>query len=125
MSGQPPRWNVALTYAITARRWDDLEEVGSPDLGLIGYEIGHRFPGGLPGLRTEIDQRLRAGDAWPYRVPDDLRAGLGAAQWLAALSELRRRLQVGPQPERPVLSDRKPDADEQRLLREVPPHHGR
>lgn len=125
MSADQPRWNAALAYAITGRRWEDLAEAGKPELALVAYEIRHRFPGGSPALQAEITNRRKAGEPWPYEVPAELRAGLGAAQWLAALAELRKRLAVGPQPDRPVLSNREPDTDEQRLLREVPPHHGR
>ena len=124
MPDQPARWNTALAYAITGRRWDDLDESGAPELQRVAEEIGHRFPGGISGLRPEILAHLRAGEPWPYPVPADLRVGLGAAQWLAAVTRLRELLAVGPQPDRPLLSDRRPDADEERLLREVPPHHG-
>lgn len=124
MPDQPARWNAALAYAITGRRWDELAESGKPELEEVAYEIGRHYPGGVEGLRTEIIARLQRGEPWPYEVPADLRAELGAAQWWAALTQLRQRLAVGPQPDRPMLSDRKPDADEQRLLRDVPPHHG-
>lgn len=124
MTGQATRWNAALAYAITGRRWDDLAETGAPDLDQVGYEIGRRFPGGIDGLQHEISARRQRGEPWPYDLPPELGAGLGAAQWLAALARLRQQLEIGPQPDRPVLSDRRPDADEQRLLREVPPHHG-
>ena len=124
MSDQPVRWNVALVYAITGERWDDLAESGKPELVQLADEIGRRFSGGVEALQARIIARVQQGESWPYEVPDDLRAGLGAAQWWAALTQLRERLAVGPQPDRPVLSDRRPDADEQRLLRDVPPHHG-
>ncbi|GAB3922357.1 hypothetical protein GCM10011575_14020 [Microlunatus endophyticus] len=124
MSDQPARWNAALAYAITGQRWDDLAESGKPELVQLADEIRRRYPGGVEALQARIIGRVQQDEPWPYEVPDDLRAGLGAAQWWAALSQLRRRLAVGPQPDRPVLSDRKPDADEQRLLRDVPPHHG-
>lgn len=125
MCADQPRWNAALAYAISGRRWDDLAEAGTPDLALVADRIRQRFPGGPSALQAEITSRRQAGEPWPYDLPADLRAGLGAAQWLAAVAELRQRLAVGPQPDRPVLSNRRPDADEQRLLRDVPPHHGR
>ena len=124
MPDQPVRWNAALAYAITGQRWDDLDESGTPELSTVAREIGHRSPGGIVGLRQQVAAVLQDGRRWPYELPADLREGLGAAQWLAALAGLRELLSVGPQPDRPVLSDRKPDADEQRLLRDVPPHHG-
>jgi hypothetical protein len=124
MPDQPAHWNAALAYAITGRRWDDLDESGAPELQRVADEIDHRIPDGRSGLQREIFARLQAGQQWPYDVPSDLRARLGAAQWLAAVSRLRDLLAVGPQPDRPLVSDRRPDADEERLLREVPPHHG-
>jgi hypothetical protein len=120
-----PRWNAALTYAITGQRWEDLTESDGPDLDLLVVQIGRRYPGGIDTLRDAAAARRRAGEPWPYEVPAELAEGLGAAQWLAALAGLRKRLELGPQPARPVLSDRQPDADELRLLRDVPPHHGR
>jgi len=124
MPDQPVRWNAALAYAITGQRWDDLDETGMPELATVADEIGRRFAGGIAGLRHQIAATVQEGGRWPYELPAGLREGLGAAQWLAALAGVRELLSVGPQPDRPVLSDREPDADEQRLLRDVPPHHG-
>jgi hypothetical protein len=123
MSDRPPPWNASLAYAITGQQWV-LPESGRPDPELIASEIEHRIPGGSSAVQSMIMERRETGEVWPYQIPAELRTELGAAQWLAALSDLARRLGVGPQPERPVLSDRRPDADEERLLREVPPHHG-
>lgn len=124
MPDQPVRWNAALAYAITGQRWDEVTESGKPELEQVADEIDRRYPGGISELRRQIIARVQRRQPWPYEVPADLRAELGAAQWWAALTALRQRLAVGPQPDRPVLSNRKPDADEERLLRDVPPHHG-
>ena len=116
-------WHRALVYAITGRALDGLGNQRVPDLAAVTAAIAERCRGGLPGLREEIRQRRAVGEPWPYPVPAELRQGLGAAQWIAALTALRQRLDLDAV-ERPVLSDRPPDADERRLLNEVPPHHG-
>ncbi len=116
-------WHPALAYAITGVRMDDLGRQSHPDLAALAAEITERMAD-VDQLRARIRERQVAGQPWPYPVPDDLRAGLGAAQWLAALTGLRRLLKLDPAPTRPVLSDRAPDAAERRLLDDVPPHHG-
>ena len=78
-----------------------------------------------------IAARRAEGETWPIAVPSKLMAGLSAAQFTAALTELltelRRYLPVGSgfgPTVRPMLSSRAPDAAERRLLEDVPPHHG-
>lgn len=115
-------WHAALIFAITGERTADADLQQRPELAAVGAELADRS-GGLPQLRADIGARRAAGEPWPYPIPDDLRQGLGAAQLLAAVAELRRRLQLD-EPEHPVLSDRPPDAEERRLLADVPPHHG-
>ncbi|QDP98028.1 hypothetical protein FOE78_20895 [Microlunatus elymi] len=117
------RWHEALAYAITGQRLDGLGTQPTPDLQVVAAAIADRSDGGPDGLRELIRQRRAAGEPWPYPVPAELRQGIGAAQWIAALNALRQRLDLD-NPERPVLSDRAPDADERRLLADVPPHHG-
>lgn len=129
-------WHAAVVYALVGEVTDDdgldptrspggsapTDAAGSPDPSAITATLTAR-PGGLERLRAEIAARRRAGQSWPYPIPAELRDGLGAAQLLAVVAELRRTLDLDP-PVRPVLSDRPPDADERRLLADVPPHHG-
>lgn len=128
-------WHRALAYAITGTRLDD-PEVGDldhsadgagdrsrPDLPALAALITERA-GGPDRLREQIDARRLSGGPWPYPLPDDLRQGLGAAQLLAALTELRGILGVDRLASRPVIADRALNADERRLLGDVPPHHG-
>jgi hypothetical protein len=117
-------WQEALAYAVTGIRWADLDRRAAPDLEDVADTIASRHPGGLPALREEIRARRSAGEEWPHPLPVELLRKFGAAQWLAALTQLRRRLQLDPTPQRPVVSGRAPDAEERRLLAEVPPHHG-
>lgn len=117
-------WHRALVYAVLGQAGDELGRQQQPDLAEVEAEILARVPQERAGLRNLVRDRRAAGAAWPFPVPDELRRDLGAAQWVAALAELRRRLDVETAVVRPVAGDRPPDADELRLLREVPPHHG-
>lgn len=118
------RWHIALALAIAGRRWDDLGRQDAPDPEHLAEQIADRFEGGVDGLRAMIINRRATGLDWPFPVPEDLRAGLGAAQWLAALSAVRHRLGLDRPASTPVLADRPLDAAERRLLADVPPHHG-
>lgn len=116
-------WHTALAFALTGQRWEGLDGPAVPDPDRLARQVSDRFDGGTDGLRAMITARRGSGKPWPFTVPDDLRAGLGAAQWLAALAAVRDRLGLDRRPSR-VPTDQLPDADERRLLREVPPHHG-
>ena len=95
-------WHQALVFAVTGERRPDLGEQGEPDLDVVMDALGDRPRGAHP-------------------VPADLTRGIGPAQLAAVLSDLRARLAAsGVQP---VLAERTPDADERRLLADVPPHH--
>jgi len=61
---------------------------------------------------------------WPYPLPPHSLDSVGAAQWYAALTEVRAALgldarRMAPS-KRTVLTQ-----DERRLMAELPPHHGR
>lgn len=101
-------WHQALAYAVTGRRLDDLGHQASPDPSALAAILRER------GLTTGPDSSP---------VPADLMRGLGPAQFLAALSQLRFALTPAPATA-PVLADRPLTADERRLLTDVPPHHG-
>ena len=77
--------------------------------------------------RAAIQSHARAviagGGVWPHTVPDELRLRLGGARLLAAVQRAQADLglfgqQVPPAAPRPL------NADERRLLQDVPPHHG-
>jgi hypothetical protein len=95
-------WHQALVFAVTGERRPELGLQDAPDLDAVVEAVGGRPTGA-------------------YAVPADLREGIGPAQLAALLTELRSRLGRGS---RPVLADRAPDADERRLLADMPPHHG-
>jgi hypothetical protein len=117
-------WHRALAYAVTGRRLDGLGEQASPEVSVLRAELDRQLGPGVLAARAR--ERLAAGQRWPDAVPGDLMTGLGHAQFAAALTELRRLLDV----DRPVVPRASSEdgstrsADLRRLLDEVPPHHG-
>ena len=97
------KWHQALAYAVTGERFPQLGEQDQPDLDALADWLAGR-------VREVV-----------VPLPSDLIAGLGPAQFHAALAELRRRLQ--PPPAAPVLASRPLTTEERRLLADVPPHH--
>lgn len=95
----------------TAQQWSASQLID--DLAMLGWTRDE--------IATNRDTFVRA---WPHRVPEPLMEGLGAAQFLAALSEVRSRLGLdGLAP--PTVPFRSAlTADERRLLHDKPPHHG-
>ncbi len=115
-------WHRALTWAICGEDRTDLGLQDRPDLDRLTRELSEQA-----GLRSLVRARQARKQPWPFPVPTDLMAGLGPAQFAAAVTGLRDRLdlerpEAGAAP--PVLSSRALDADERRLLQDVPPHHG-
>lgn len=106
---EPPAWHQALAYALTGRRYPELGRQERPDLEQVADFLRPRLPD-RPGP--------------PHPVPADLGAGLGPAQLAAAVVELRRRLGLNQPLQRAAVTDRPLTPEEQRLLREVPPHYG-
>lgn len=78
--------------------------------------------------RARIGDHARAVVAaelpWPHPVPGRLRPASGAAQFLALLGAVRAELGLLTLEQRPPSTRTRLTPDEQRLLREVPPHHG-
>jgi hypothetical protein len=125
-------WHQALSYALTGERRDETADQTSPDLELLAHQLAAEP--GSEALSAHATERLDQGEPWPHPVPPDLMAGLGYAQFAAALSELVRSLGLRPSTVPAVrnpTSERAesetaapPSADLRRLLDEVPPHHG-
>lgn len=108
-----PHWHQALAYALLGERLSQLGQQPRPDLTVLVAE--------LP--REEVLAQATSGEPWPHRVPADLMEGIGPAQFAAVLQQLRTEL-VPTTPAKPGRRSARPDAAEQRLLRDVPPHHG-
>jgi len=109
---EPPAWHQALAHAVTGERYPELGRQERPDLGRLADFLRARLADAVPAGTT-------------HQVPSDLREGLGAAQLWAALAELRVLLGLDRVAVRTAVTrSGPPTADDQRLLREVPPHHG-
>jgi len=118
--GGPGAWHRALVYAVTGQRRSDLGVQPAPDLAELQRLL-------RPDELAESVRALRdSGRPWPYPVPADLMAGLGYAQFAAALAQLQSVLGLAAvRPGRAATSrTRALSAGERRLLDEVPPHHG-
>ncbi len=113
---RPPSWHQALVYVLTGRRHPELGRQEQPDLPVLEAFLRDR----------RSDDPSAFGP--PHQLPPDLAEGIGAAQLWAAVTALRALLAPAADREAaspvPVVSNRPLSADEQRLLREVPPHHG-
>jgi hypothetical protein len=110
-------WHQALAYAICGQRLSELGQQDELDLDELVRILSRDAD---LGSRVQVDRRR--GD-WPHPVPNDLMAGLGWAQFSAALSALITRLDLAPDIAGRGPSSEPPDADERRLLDDVPPHH--
>ena len=108
-------WHQALAYAVTGRHFPDLGLQERADLAVLAADLRKRAAAGEVQL---------LGDSSTSAVPADLRAGLGAAQFAAALAGLRAALDLEPTPHAVPSPGRPLTADERRLLADVPPHHG-
>lgn len=120
------RWHQALVLAVTGQHEPDLDRQGSPDPDALARELLARD--GAVALRRHRQAVLDSGRTWPHPVPAELMAGLGYAQFTAALTLLVQQLGLedrgavgrtsaaaAPGPIEPAL---------RRLLDDVPPHHG-
>ena len=117
-SGSDPAWHQALAYAVTGRRLEQLGRQSRPDLPWLTDYLSRLISGTAAEAST-------TGPPPDGRVPADLMTGIGAAQFGAALRELRRGLDAaGPPREQPVTADRPWSAEELRLMADRPPHHG-
>jgi hypothetical protein len=112
-----PAWHQALAYAVTGQCLPDLGRQRQPDVPTLAAELEQR------AASRDIDLSWSAADS-DFVVPPDLMEGIGAAQFWAALGELRRALRVAPPGSAAAVSpDRPLTPEESRLLVERPPHH--
>jgi len=115
-----PRWHQALGFALTGERHPQWPEPRRLDVDSVLAALG-----GIDEVREHAEQVIGAHQPWPHRVPEDLRTGLGMAQWSALMILLETRVH----PARgtgapPVPPSRALTPAEVRLMRDVPPHHG-
>jgi len=114
-----------LVYVLTGVRWPATGE--SPGVVEISGLASQMAADGWPAERVAAHARdtLAAGGVWPHPVAADLLADVGAARFQAALTDLRRHLGVWTLTTRPPSHRTVLNADERRLVAEVPPHHVR
>ena len=110
-----PAWHQALAFAVTGRRVAGLGRQLQPDVAALARQL-------------ELSAADDPSWTWStepadYRVPAELMAGIGAAQFWAALADLRRILGITDLGGSAVTTDRPQNQDETRLLAERPPHH--
>ena len=116
------RWHRAIGFALTGIDLD-LAPQATPDLDALVTQLAER--GWDADRMIRHAHQAAASELWPHPIPDALRAGLGAAQLHAAIRLARvcyglEVLAVLPPSRRTSL-----DANERRLLADVPPHFGR
>lgn len=115
-SSDVAHWHQALAFAILGRRLPELSQQDQPDVAALARKLSadHQLSVSVKSLRGK--------GTWPVAVPSDLMVGLGSAQFLAALAALVQALGLDGHGTRLAI-DRPANADERRLLDEVPPHH--
>lgn len=122
MSEAVPRWHTAIGYALVGQELS-LAEPTQPDPARLVAELADAG-WGAERIHAHAKAAAEAEQPWPHPVPAGLRQGCGAAQLSAALGRTRALLDVVALDKRGPSARTTLDADEQRLLREVPPHHG-
>lgn len=114
-------WHVALAYALVGVHLE-LPGRGTPDASALLNQLAD-LGWDADRIRGHARDLTAAEQLWPHQVPDDLRTGLGAAQLHAAFAEARERLGLGATVGVPRSARVALNADERRLLADVPPHH--
>lgn len=113
-------WHRALAFALTGAELD-LDAQTAPDIADLVADLAKL---GWDADAVGAHAREAAGSGpWPHPIPDTLRSGLGAAQLYAALTEARARLGLEVLTVLPPSRRTRLDADERRLLADVPPHY--
>ena len=114
---RPLPWHPALAAALVGERLDlgtqDRPDVPAliADLATLGWDA------------PRIAATARDASPWPFPMSDADRAALGVAQFHAALRDARRLLGLEFLTERPRSRRTELNADERRLLGDVPPHY--
>ena len=110
-----PAWHQALAYAVTGRRVDGLGHQRQPDVAALAEQ--------LQQMAADDASWTWASELADHQVPLELLEGIGAAQFWAALADLRRRLGIADLGGSAITTDRGLSPDETRLSAERPPHY--
>ncbi len=117
-----PAWHAALGFALTGEE-RDLPSSELPDVDVLLAALAAQG-WTAERLASHARETVAAERPWPHAVPPELRAGCGPAQFHAALNRARAALDLVVLETRAPSTRQRLNADEQRLMREVPPHHG-
>ncbi len=117
-----PRWQAAIGFALTGERFDFPEGAMPDPVGLIAALDDRGWT--RARLATHAREEVAAERTWPHPIPDDLRQDCSASQLYAALLQARRLVDLDALIKRGPAPDRALNADERRLMNDVPPHHG-
>lgn len=114
-------WQAVVAYALTGERLavtratDFDAALLARDLVALGWERAR-----VESLAEAAQER---GEPYPCPVPSELRPGIGAAQLAAVVRQARLALGLIGADAGSVSTRTDLDADERRLLAEVPPHY--
>lgn len=116
------RWQSALAFALTQQELP-LPASAAPDPAGVVDALAQA---GWSAERITEHARevLAAEQPWPHPIPAALREGCGPAQLQAALVRVRALLDLETVAKRPPAAPRPLNADERRLMADVPPHWG-
>ncbi len=114
----PAPWHTVLALALVGERFD-LGLQDRPDVARLLADLDSRGFG-----RRRVEQIARGTSPWPFPLLPADREGLGGAQFFAALREARRALGLETLTVHAPSRRRELNADERRLLADVPPHWG-
>ncbi len=113
-------WHEALAWALTGQRFD--LKADAPDtVELLAQLAGLGWP--TERIRRHAGEIIENGGHWPHPIPAELRQGLGAAQLAANIALARKECQLEALVMLPPSPRTELDADERRLMAEVPPHY--
>lgn len=116
------RWHSALAFALTHVELP-LPPSQAPDpAGLVEALADEGWSAERIGEHAR--ETLAAEQPWPHPIPAALREGCGPAQLQAALGRVRSLLDLETVEKRPPAAPRPLNADERRLIADVPPHWG-
>jgi hypothetical protein len=116
------RWQAALAYALVGAEFA-LPETSGPDTEALLAEL-KKVEWTSERIAAHAREAAAAEQPWPHSVPPELRHGCGPAQFHAALASARALLDLQTMERRAPSGRLRLNADEERLMREVPPHHG-
>ncbi|HAM44735.1 MAG TPA: hypothetical protein DCM67_06950 [Propionibacteriaceae bacterium] len=116
------RWQTALGFALTQLELP-LPPSEAPDpAGLV--EALAQAGWSAERIAEHAREVLAAEQPWPHPIPAAMREGCGPAQLHAAVGRVRSLLDLGTVEKRPPSAPRPLNADERRLVADVPPHWG-